>query len=604
VSILHPRARRRTFTASLLVLGLAAAGVVAFPLSASAATFTVTSNADSGAGSLRAAIVAANGSSGPDTITFTLPANSAIELLSAVSITEGLTIDGSGTPGLDITGIGGLGAYLLFLVAPGVPDQDFSFHDLIFDGTAGSVSGWQGVAIATTIGVPSNVPRSVALTRITGKNILSPFQGPVLNVFSTQSGGSVTITDSTFTNNTSTVGSLNGGGAIFIRGTDGLVTVTGSTFTGNTARSGGAIFFDGNGGGVATLSVVSSAFTGNTANGTASVPASDGEGGAIAASLIGNVTITGSTFSGNTASLDGGAIAIGALVLTTTQVSIATSSFLSNHAKFGGGGFWSSTTQGDVSISGSTFAGNTLSTTPGDSPLGNSIRLTGTGNHGLSVLSSTLDEAAAAFSTWAIAIETTGTSPLTIAHSTIVGPGAVTVRTLIGTSSAVSHTILSSLGTADDALVVLVPGLPGVNTIATSWSLSSGTAASYLAVGAGNHFSVANFGLATLANNGGTTQTRLPADSSPAHNAGNPAIVGAPATDQRGAGFARIVQTIDIGAVEIQPAVPAAVGSSPALAATGFVLNPWVPVTGVLLLLLGVGAVLYTRRRREGSRRA
>jgi hypothetical protein len=149
-----------------------------------------------------------------------------------------------------------------------------------------------------------------------------------------------------------------------------------------------------------------------------------------------------------------------------------------------------------------------------------------------------------------------------------------------------------------------VPGLPGVNTIATSWSLSSGTAASYLAVGAGNHFSVANFGLATLTNNGGTTQTRLPADSSPAHNAGNPAIVGAPATDQRGAGFARIVQTIDIGAVEIQPAVSAAVGSSPALAATGFVLNPWVPVTGVLLLLLGVGAVLYTRRRREGSRRA
>lgn len=589
----NPRAVARRLVAGFAVSALALLGAVAFPMAASAATYSVTSTADSGAGSLREAIGFANASAGADTITFALPANSVIQLLSTVNISDGLTLDGSGTPGLDITGQSA-GLYLLFVVAPGIADQDYSFNDLIFDGAAGNPL-WQGVAIDTSIGALSNVPRSVVLTRITGKNINAGiFSGPVLNVFATQTGGSVTITDSTFTNNTSTAGSLNGGGAVSIRGTSGLVTVTGSTFTGNTARSGGAIFFDANGG-TATLSVASSNFTGNVANGAASIPALDGEGGAIAAGVIADVTITGSTFSGNTSSVAGGAVAIGALEFPTSKVSITTSSFLGNHAKFGGGGFWSSTTQGDVSVSGSTFAGNTLSTDPADAPLGNSIRLTGTGNHGLTVLSSTFDETAAAFSTWAIAIETTGTSPLNITHSTIVGPGAVEIRTLVGTSSIIAHTILWSLGTADDALVALLFGLPGANTIAASWNLSSGTTQPFLAVGSGNHFSVSSFGLGALANNGGPTQTRLPDDSSPAHNDGNPAILGAPANDQRGAGFARIVQTIDIGAVEIQAA---------GLAATGITVTPRLPITGALLILLGLFAVAYSRRRPARAHRA
>ena len=582
----------RALVAGLAVACLAVLGVAVFPMAASAATtYSVTSTADAGAGSLREAIGLANGTAGLDTITFALPANSVIQLLTTVTITDGLTIDGAGVSGLVITGVGGQpsGPYALLLVAAAISDQDLSFNDLIFDGTAGSPAGWQGVAIATTFGALNHLPRSLALTRIIGKNINSAgLEGPVLNEFAMQSGGPVTITDSTFTNNTSATGTLEGGGAVFIRGTSGLVTVTGSTFTNNTARSGGAIFFEGNGGGVATLSVVGSTFTGNSATGAASVPASDGEGGAIAASTIANVTITGSTFSGNTASVNGGAVAIGALQLATSQVSITTSSFLNNHATIGGGGFWSSTVQGDVSVSGSTFSGNTLSTDPADGPLGNSIRLTGTGNHGLTVLSSTLDEPAAAPSTWAIAIETTGTSPLTITHSTIVGPGAVIVRTLAGTGSSISHTILWSLGAANDTLVALLFGLPGTNTIAASWNLSSGATQPFLAVGLGNQFSVSSLGLSPLANNGGLTRTRLPIDGSAAHNGGNPAISGAPANDQRGSGFARIVQTIDIGAVELQAAT---------LAATGTPVEPGLPLSGALLILLGLIAVAYSRRR-------
>jgi hypothetical protein len=597
VSSQYPRRTARGFVAILAIACLTVLGIVVFPTAAMAATtYPVTSAADAGAGSLREAIGFANANPGPDAITFALPANSVIELLSTVTITDGLTLDGSGTPGLDITGQGGLGVYVLLLVVPAIADQDFSFNDVIFDGTAASTPGWQGVAIGTSFGAVNNLARSLALTRITGRNINSAgFEGPVLFDFAMQPGGPVTITDSTFTNNLSTASTLNGGGAVYIRGTSGLVTVTGSTFTGNTARSGGAIFFEGAGGGVATVSVASSTFTGNTANGAASVPASDGDGGAIAANIVGDVTITGSTFSGNIASVNGGAIAIGSLALTTSQVSIAMSSFLGNHARFSGGGFWTSTTLGDVSVSGSTFAGNTLSTDPADAPLGNSIRLSGTGNHGLTVLSSTFDEAAAALSTWAIAIETLGTSPLTVTHSTIVGPGAVIIRTLVGTSSIIDHTILWSLGTADDALVALLYGLPGANTIAASWNLSSGTPQPFLAVGPGNQFSVSSFGLGALAGNGGPTRTRLPADNSPAHNEGDPAILGAPATDQRGPGFTRIVQTIDIGAVEIQTA---------ALAATGVPVTPGPPLTGVLLILMGLFAVAYSRRGRGSAHRA
>lgn len=587
-----PTTAVRRLVAAVAIAGLALLGVVALPSAAFAASFSVTSTADAGSGSLRDAIALAEANAGPDTITFALPAGSVIQLLSLVTVTEALTLDGSGTPGLVITGQGGVGTFPLLILSPAAVNQDFSFNDLIFDGTAASTPGWLGEAIHATYGVTNHLARSLALTRITGRNITGPFEGAVLQAFAMQPGGPITITDSTFTNNVSTTSTLNGGGAVYVRGTTGLVTVTGSTFTGNTARTGGAIYLEGFGGGVASLSVDSSTFTGNVANGAATVPAADGEGGAIAANTVGDLTISGSTFSGNTASVNGGALSIGQLNLATSAVSITTSSFLGNHAISGGGAFWSATTQGDISVASSTFAGNTLSSDPADSPLGNSIRLSGTGDHALSVLSSTFDEAAAAFSTWAIAVETTGASPLAIAHSTIVGPGAVSIRTLSSSSSSVDHSILWSLGTADDALVALVFGLPGSNTIATSWSLSSGTAQPYLAVGSGNQFSVSSFGLGALANNGGPTQTRLPAVGSPAHNGGDPAVVGAPATDQRG--LTRVVQTIDIGSVEIQSATLAATGTPVALR---------VPLTGALLILLGLLSVALARRRfRAGDR--
>src|SRR5438552_13328016 len=91
----------RTSLRLALVLGV----VVMFAWlinSSRAATFTVTNTNDSGAGSLRQAILDANEITGTDTITFNIPGSGVhtISPLSALpTITGAVTIDGTTQPG-------------------------------------------------------------------------------------------------------------------------------------------------------------------------------------------------------------------------------------------------------------------------------------------------------------------------------------------------------------------------------------------------------------------------------------------------------------------------------------------------------------------------
>ncbi len=80
-----------------LIVFSAACAALALAPSALAAAFTVTSTADSGAGSLRDAITQANGLSGTDTIQFDLPfGGSTISPASNLpDITDPVTIDGT-----------------------------------------------------------------------------------------------------------------------------------------------------------------------------------------------------------------------------------------------------------------------------------------------------------------------------------------------------------------------------------------------------------------------------------------------------------------------------------------------------------------------------
>ncbi|MCE7698619.1 MAG: hypothetical protein K8E24_007210, partial [Methanobacterium paludis] len=118
----------------------------------------------------------------------------------------------------------------------------------------------------------------VTITNLTLENGTSNVGGAIVN------HGNLTVTDSTFNNNTAT----ELGGAI---ANDGNLTVTCSTLNNNTAQAGGAIFNIGG-----TLPVTSSTLNNNTAQ----------AGGAIC-NLGGTLPVTSSTLNNNTAQ-GGGAI--------------------------------------------------------------------------------------------------------------------------------------------------------------------------------------------------------------------------------------------------------------------------------------------------------
>jgi hypothetical protein len=179
-------------------------------------------------------------------------------------------------------------------------------------------------------------------------------------IFDVASAGSLTISALKLSNGLANNG-VQGGGGIFSHGT---LSVSGSTFTGNsspatTGTSGGAINSSG------TLTVTTSKFTGNTAQ----------EGGGIFNQKT--ATVQTSTFTGNNATIyGGGAMVNGAGTLTVTRdtftgntgpgggaldndatMNVADSTFYNNTAGNNGGG--AIVNFGAATISQSTLSGNT-----------------------------------------------------------------------------------------------------------------------------------------------------------------------------------------------------------------------------------------------------
>jgi hypothetical protein len=96
--------REMNFRAVRALVMLTCLVVMALP-TASAATFTVSSTADSGPGSLRATVAAAQTSSGPNLIQFARGVRGAIVLTSgAITINQSLTMAGPGAHRLSISG--------------------------------------------------------------------------------------------------------------------------------------------------------------------------------------------------------------------------------------------------------------------------------------------------------------------------------------------------------------------------------------------------------------------------------------------------------------------------------------------------------------------
>lgn len=314
-------------------------------------------------------------------------------------------------------------------------------------------------------------------------------------IFDVGPGGSLRLNSVRLSNGLADDG-VHGGGAILSRGS---LTVTKSTFSGNsspaaTGTSGGAINSAG------SLTVSLSTFTGNTAQ----------EGGAIFnQSTTGAATVTDSTFTGNTATIFGG----GALVSAQGTTNLARDTFSRNTAAGTAGG-GAIDNDAIVNVTDSTFTGNTAGTNGGGA-----VQNFGTATISWSTLSGNSSPFGANLHNF------TAGSPLTVRDSIVA----------------------NGLGGGTNC-----SGSPAV--VDGGYNIDGGVSCGFST--ANQSHNNTNPDLGTLASNGGHTQTMALPASSPAVDAVPVNVSGcAGSTDQRGVSRPQ-GRACDIGAYELFKAPP------------------------------------------------
>jgi predicted outer membrane repeat protein len=343
----------RRFSCSTLVFLLLFAAFAASPQRVTAATFNVSNLNDSGAGSLRQALIDAAASPGSDTITFGVTGT--ILLDTTLIIDSDVTIDG---PGADLLTISGQYQVRVITVDFGVTAtiQDVTIADGHVEGAEGSGGANSGAGISN-LGMLTVIDAVISGNDATSPGILNEVGGGIASgnggicsltvirtSFLNNAGGygggifnedaTLVIQDSTFSSNTT---ATNGdGGAIYTGG--GSVTITNTTFQNNHGRSAGGIASH------SDVSIDGSAFSGNT---------SFGLGGAVY-HCTGAMTITNSTFENNSANW-GGAIEKDGCEDGTLAI---TGSGFFNNFSYNAGGAIDGGGSGLFSVSGSSFSNN------------------------------------------------------------------------------------------------------------------------------------------------------------------------------------------------------------------------------------------------------
>lgn len=491
------------------------------PAAAGAATFTVSSTGDAGAGSLRDAVDQANRSPGADTISFSGGIGSTIILSSgAIDIFDALTIAGPGAPRLSLSGNN---TSRIFHVAPATPGDVFavSISGLGLINASTPDDGGAVFVGDSDLTVSNCVFRNNAARR--GGGLYAFPTGPTTltlrnsrfenNSASTDGGGfgaqdidTVIVENVTATGNTA---AKNGGGA-FIRAVS--LTVSLSEFSNNTSSTvvpgmgditgGGGLRADGSKT-AATAMISATRFNGNTSQ--------KGQGGALwvsalppdALPIVATSTLDGLQVSGNTADLAGGGIFGGQV-----NVTLRNSSVTGNNAQQAGGGI-AFQNAGSLDLVNLTLAGNASALASGG---------------GLYSASATA---------------------LSIASSTIAGNSAASGGGIArdGAGATLRNSIIANNNAPAS------PDLSGA--FAPNYTLVKNSAGATLAAGSGNLATGTDPLLGALGINGGPTLSLLPAVGSPALNAGDPGGAGLPATDQRG--LPRITGgRVELGAVERQ----------------------------------------------------
>jgi len=241
------------------------------------------------------------------------------------------------------------------------------------------------------------------------------------------------------------------------------------------------------------VEVRNSTFTSNTS------ASNFGGGGAIYS--FDNVTVTNSTFTGNTSASNFGG---GGAIRADDVVTVTNSTFTSNTATNGEGGAIYS--RDDVTATNSTFTSNTATK-------GGAIYVLDLSLNFVTVSGNTTSGGSSA------AVDSDGDA--TVTNSIIYGNTGGDVKA--GVTLSASYSLFSSSSSVS-------PALSGSSLIFGEDPL-----------------------LGSLADNGGPTQTMLPAAGSPVIGTANP--VGAPSTDQRG--FARTTNGLaDMGAVQRAAVAP------------------------------------------------
>jgi hypothetical protein len=300
----------------------------------------VTTNADSGAGSLREAIAS---SCEGGTIAFALSVVSPITLTSGLSIEKSLTFQG---PGAALLTLSGNQKGRVFTIDEGQTGVDVTLSGL-------TITGGQVLALP-------------------GQS--SPGQGGGIYF----GGSTLTVAGSTIAFNSVSGGIENFGGGICHAGD--VLNVTDSVLAGNSVSSfggsgGGAIVNLGNG----TVNILRSTLAGNSAAG---LQGGSGEGGAVYNNSHGTVNISDSTLSGNSAigaAGIGGAVGNGGGGTVTVTNSTLFGNAASSYATTGlgaGGGLYAGAGASTVTVTNATIAGNTAT---GDLGFGGGLYSGGSG---------------------------------------------------------------------------------------------------------------------------------------------------------------------------------------------------------------------------------
>jgi len=361
---------------------------------------TVTSSADSGLGTLRAAIASAVPG---ETIQFDPSlAHQTITLTSGqLEIDKNLIIDGTNVPGLTISGNN---AYRVFdvKVEPSFNPTTVTLRNLTIANGKSIGIGEEGAgggirtASGTTLTVENSQLRNNASSGSGGGAIWGGFRS------------TTTVINSQFTGNDGTLGTDERGGGAIALTSESHLTVRDSQFTNNKGINGGAINSL-----LSSLTVENSTFTNNdsTLGGLLSLPPryTKGYGGAIYTDGAsgGQILIRGSRFDGNKGAGQGGGLFLfaygsdqvtvenstiinnqvikdakgdsfgGGIRQGNVALTIRNTTFANNSALQQGGGLWVGE-QAPVTITNSTFSGNKVQDTDGGGSGGAIALITGT----------------------------------------------------------------------------------------------------------------------------------------------------------------------------------------------------------------------------------